>query len=361
MRSGRIALYFAGAIILFNLWHISIRSFWPGSIMKAIGVGPNTIDLARQSFPDIEIKNPYDGQFCFAIAHDPLLITKSALPFVDVPVYRYRRMLYPLLAWMFSVGQIGALPLTLFLINILSWVAVGVATWRIARMGEMPMNAAVVGVMTVTGLQFAATRTLTEPLALSLILWGIRYLLSSRWARGFFLLGLAVLARETSVIVFASAAVYFCLTRPEHRRDMIGYSLLALVPALLWNLYLPQRLSLGFHPFAVSGGPGLTLPFVGFIQETRVFMTEAVTRTERIRTGAITFEALFLMCVSVVLLWRRPSVWSVLAVAEAVFCSLVRGEVWNFYAGSSRAIINLTVFVLFCLLTPSPTQADIQT
>ena len=37
----------------------------------------------------------YDGQFAYQIARDPL----GASRFLDVPAYRYQRILYPLIAW----------------------------------------------------------------------------------------------------------------------------------------------------------------------------------------------------------------------------------------------------------------------
>ena len=45
----------------------------------------------------------YDGQFFYYIAVDPA----GARPKIDVPAYRYQRILYPLLVRWLSLGQTG--------------------------------------------------------------------------------------------------------------------------------------------------------------------------------------------------------------------------------------------------------------
>jgi hypothetical protein len=43
----------------------------------------------------------YDGQFAYQIALRPL----SAAPYLDVPAYRYQRILYPMLARLLALGR----------------------------------------------------------------------------------------------------------------------------------------------------------------------------------------------------------------------------------------------------------------
>src|SRR5579885_3744182 len=58
----------------------------------------------------------YDGQFYYQIARNPL----GAARYMDNAPYRYQHLLYPLLAWLLSFGQVPLVPYTLLLINLLS-------------------------------------------------------------------------------------------------------------------------------------------------------------------------------------------------------------------------------------------------
>src|SRR5512139_1594311 len=58
----------------------------------------------------------YDGQFAYQIARDPL----NAARLLDVPAYRYQRILYPLVACAVALGQGNLIPWTLIAVN---WLA----------------------------------------------------------------------------------------------------------------------------------------------------------------------------------------------------------------------------------------------
>jgi hypothetical protein len=65
--------------------------FWREGVMVQPGVG-------------------YDGQWFFYISHDPFLRAPDPESFLDLPSYRYARILYPTLAWALALGQPAALP-----------------------------------------------------------------------------------------------------------------------------------------------------------------------------------------------------------------------------------------------------------
>ncbi len=62
-----------------------------------IGAGGDPLTFAllgtRFSEGNLQGTEGYDGQFAYQIALDPL----EAAPYLDVPAYRYQRILYPLL------------------------------------------------------------------------------------------------------------------------------------------------------------------------------------------------------------------------------------------------------------------------
>src|SRR5581483_7891457 len=75
----------------------------------------------------------YDGQWFFYIAHDPLLRAPDPESFLDLPAYRYARILYPTLAWLAALGQPAALPWSLLGVNLLAVVLGTAATVDLLR------------------------------------------------------------------------------------------------------------------------------------------------------------------------------------------------------------------------------------
>jgi len=61
----------------------------------------------------------YDGQFAYFIAVDPL----GAAPLIDVPAYRYQRIVYPLLARLLALGRREWIPWMLPLVNLIALAA----------------------------------------------------------------------------------------------------------------------------------------------------------------------------------------------------------------------------------------------
>lgn len=64
----------------------------------------------------------YDGQFYLYISQDPLILKspKEKYKYIDSPSYRYQRIFYPLLAYLFSAGNRENLVWSFILINLLS-------------------------------------------------------------------------------------------------------------------------------------------------------------------------------------------------------------------------------------------------
>ena len=105
----------------------------------------------------------YDGQFAYYIPDDPL----QADARLDAPAYRYLHILYPLLAWLLSLGgQEALIPWVLIGINL---VALSVVT---AWLGELLVLHGAgrwygMAVPLFAGMLFALRQDLNEPLALA--------------------------------------------------------------------------------------------------------------------------------------------------------------------------------------------------
>lgn len=346
-------LLLAYGLIVFNLWHNTTRSIWDFSVQNSLTIGPQTLELAQSVATTIQPHKPYDGQFYFAMTFDPFLITQKTVHFVDVPIYRYKRMLYPLFSFLCAGGQPMFFPITLLLVNILSWLTAGWAAERIAAHAKFPKGAVVLGAASVTGLTFSTFRTLTEPLAFTLVLWGIYFWLKERRTLSCLFFALMGLARESYLVVPVTITM-FNLWQERKFRTSALFLLLVLAPAFLWSLYLRYRLP----GIAYSDLRWFNAPFVAFFKETLLGYETLTTKTEMIRTFSITAATVLLSGISLCLFWSHRTFWGALTLGQTIFCSLIQGEIWNYYAGSSRAVILLMVFSLFWFFEMAQKNAD---
>lgn len=199
----------------------------------------------------------YDGQFVYQIALHPL----KAAPYLDIPAYRYQRILYPLAARIVGLGQPLLIPWALIALNILA-LAVGtyVVGMLLAENGLSPWYAVVVGVF--VGQLVSLRLDGSEPFALAFALLGVyAFEVERRWL-GMVFLSLSVLSKETA-LAFVGGYLAFFLLR-GHWRTFIKAGFISLGPfvllqATLWYVFGQIGLR--------SGGEGATsfslIPFGG--------------------------------------------------------------------------------------------------
>jgi hypothetical protein len=191
----------------------------------------------------------YDGQFAYQIALNPT----GAAPYLDVPAYRYQRILYPLLARWAALAQPALIPWALLLVNL---AAIGVGTWATERvLLHFKVSRWYALSYGLYGGQLLALRTdLNEPLAHGLVQLAALAWLKNKlwWAVAAF--ALAALAKETTLIFLAAFILAALFQRDWRTAIKLG---LAGLPFLLWQVGLWRWLG----AFGVgSGGAGAT-PF----------------------------------------------------------------------------------------------------
>jgi hypothetical protein len=170
--------------------------------------------------------NGYDGQFYFFIAQDPFLRNPVTAHSLDNS-QRFRRILYPLLAGLLSLGNRSLLPYLLVLVNVLASAAT-VAACAVAarRAGRPPVLALVVAIF--PGLWIPILYDLTEPLQLALVAWGMLLEIP-------LLLFLSALAKETTAVVQLTEMIRNAAARRWGRALQNGF-LLGLV--VTWSLFV---------------------------------------------------------------------------------------------------------------------------
>ncbi len=342
----RIFLILAVAVAGFNLWHLSIRGVFGNSVFDALTIGPETLELAQKNDPRLELKNSYDGQFFYAMTYDPLLIKGDAVKYLDNPVYRYHRMLYPLLAHLFSLGRPLFFPYALFMINLIFWASAGRAIYLISKDEGWNPCFPVIAALTVSGLVYTTFRTLSETSAAALVLWGClawKKGLDKRAALAFALSGLA---RETSLFVPLCIAAHDFIKNPRSIKKSAVLLALSILPALVWFKYVSMRI--GGTQYLETNR--FSFPFIGMVAEAASGYKNLSTHMELLRSMSIVAETLLLILVSAFAIKKYPTFWGALTLGQAFFCLIVKGNIWDFYASSCRAVILLNIFAVLWFL-----------
>src|SRR5262245_46306002 len=75
----------------------------------------------------------YDGQFYYRLALDPANWQHTAFGITMDQPYRYTRIGYPILAWIFSLGQHQLVPVVLVVLNLFAVAAMAILCAMVAR------------------------------------------------------------------------------------------------------------------------------------------------------------------------------------------------------------------------------------
>lgn len=189
------------------------------------------ISGAQFTMGDPEGNIGYDGQFAYYIARDQL----DALPYLDVPAWRFQRMLYPTLAFLISLGQPSLVPWALVAINV---VVISISTHLLSRLlarhGSSPYLALLLPLW--MGQVFALRADLNEPLALmlgSLALWWFE---RDRPMLAATALAFGGLAKEVALL-FVPAMV-LVLALDKRWRLALRFGLVAVLPYVMIQVVL---------------------------------------------------------------------------------------------------------------------------
>ena len=208
----------------------------------------------------------HDGKFFFIQASDPFLMDpENNAVFLDRPLYRSQRMLYPALASIFGLMPAAAIVWGLIAINVLGVVAGSAITAEIAS-GQgssrllgvtFVLNPGVIAEIDIDG---------AGVIALAFGLAGLLCVTRKNfWAATVFL-SLAVLSRETMILMALGLLIGAWIFQRSYKVQLL------VIPALiagLWRLVASFRLDAagidttgGYSAY----GAALDFPFRGFVQ-----------------------------------------------------------------------------------------------
>ena len=198
--------------------------------------------LTPDRLPVTQESGGYDGQFVYRLALEPWTQQRTDYGItLDNPAYRQQRIATPALAW-----AVGLLPgvstaLALLLVNVAALTVAAAFAVRLAvALGRHPVAGLVLAVP--AGMPISLGRDLTEPVAWAAVLAGLWYARQRHWPATAAALTVAVLARETSLVVVAglvAAQLWRLLSRdPRGNRRALAWLAVPAVTAVTWQLVL---------------------------------------------------------------------------------------------------------------------------
>ncbi len=227
----------------------------------------------------------YDGQFYYRIAAAPFSVAPRAAGVrFDHPVWRMQRVLYPLLARGVAAGRPAWIPASLVAVNL---AAVAVLLWLGAGLGATVLLAFALW----PGFLVALTHDTTELVACALLLSAALAYLRQRAAAYAILSSLAMLTRETAVLLCLGVAATELLHRRRGARGCVPLAA-AFAPLVVFGAW-QAWLRIAWAPGAAPGPAikNLGLPLQGVATRLVASLEAALNASHGGKRAAALFAA----------------------------------------------------------------------
>jgi hypothetical protein len=287
----------------------------------------------------------YDGQFFFRLALDPLAIRDVGIE-LDGPAYRHQRLLYPVLVWTLSLGQPDLAAWLLPAVNALGLVLLGLLGGQFAReLGKPVWWGAALPLY--AGFAYSLARDLDEIVLACCVLASLLFVHQRRYPAAAILLALAVIARETAVLLAGALILERLLARWLDRPPaaplyvgVVGAAAYVAVQFALW-------LRWGQVPLLAGGGEiNRGLPFAAPLQYAL-----SVGRLGRVELGV--FVGVLLLALTTP---RAPLHLRLGLVTYVCLLSVLSWPVWEGDAGWLRAATEASALAWLLLFHAPPVR-----
>ena len=204
----------------------------------------------------------YDGQFSYYIAKEPNpdLVSK----YLDVPAYRYQRILLPILARIFSLGNPQVIPWMLPVIGILvHTIATIVLSWLLKNWNINPWYALSYSLW--AGFTLAIRLDLPEPLAYGCVILAIYFYRKESDLLGALFFCLALFAKEVTILFVLASTISFLFQK--RWRSLAILVVIALIPFAIFQFWLRNVFgTFGFNSGGLNSTSFETIPFMGLFR-----------------------------------------------------------------------------------------------
>lgn len=211
----------------------------------------------------------YDAQFFYAMTFDPFLERFADKPgkytrFIDSPVFRYRRIGFPLLIKLFSGDQPEQYPKTMVLLILLSFVPFAFFLVKIALFFEKQPSWALLCIL-IPGLTMSLRIGLPEAIAASFFLAGFYCALKERFLLCLVCFSASLMVRETAMPAILLLAAFEFFKKKKLKNAIIVSA--SVLPLAAWRIFVTWKFLplFGWRGFFFEP-PNLTFPFYGVAQ-----------------------------------------------------------------------------------------------
>ncbi len=300
----------------------------------------------------------YDGQFYYRLALDPFNWHATAFGITMDQSYRYTRVGYPFLAWIFSLGQHQLVPVVLVVLNLFGVAAMAMLGGAFARQSG---RHALWGLAFALyfGLVISVGRDTAEPLAEACMLGG---LLAYRRGTGRMYLLATVLftygaiTRETIVFAPAAIAVTRLIAIARRRANPGLADLTWVVPAAGYGLLevVAHFVLKGELPLLANGSRNLATPFTALVDALK-YNAHHINTQHLSPIDIATLEyftlAVFIVAGLVVLaVTTAPGHERLAFVFFVLQLGLLSSQIWTSTFGEGRSLIEPYLMALVLLL-----------
>ena len=300
----------------------------------------------------------YDGQFYYRLALDPANWHHTAFGITMDQSYRYTRIGYPILAWIFSLGQHQLVPVMLVAVNLLAVAAIATLGGMFAR--ESGRHA-------LWGLAFAAYfglvisvgRDTAEPLAEACMLGGL--LAYRRGTSRMYLLATALFAwgaitRETVLLAPAAIAVTRLIAIGRRRAAPGLADLTWVVPAAAYGLVelAVHFVVKGEFPLLANSSRNLTVPFTAMVDALKYnaahLNTAHLSPIDIAMLEYATVAIFILAGLAVLFVTTAPAHERLAFVFFVLQLGLLSSQIWTSTFGDGRSLIEPYLMALVLLV-----------
>ncbi len=241
--------------LIYCLTVIAIRGNGDPLILMTIGTDYNPTLEAHAYTAE-----GYDGQFVYYIADNP----ETAPQYIDIPAYRFQRILLPISGRILALGQSALVPFSLLAVNLLA-LAGGTYILEQLLLSHNVSRWYALGYGLSIGVFGSARLMTTETLAYALVLLAIWLYHKDRWAWSAAVFALSAFAKEVTLI-FVAGYILYMFTQKQFRQGIL-FALISGIPFAMWQLVLYNM----FNEFGVGSGGNLAtgfeiIPFMGFFR-----------------------------------------------------------------------------------------------
>ncbi|GAB4580572.1 MAG: hypothetical protein Fur0022_33140 [Anaerolineales bacterium] len=277
----------------------------------------------QNGVPIDETNQGYDGQFAYFIALDPA--PENLTSKLDIPAYRYQRILYPLAARFLGFGQPTLIPWTLVVVNVLAHVTATalLEKWLIAN--RISRWYALTYAFW-AGLAMPVRGNLTEPLCYALVVASFWAQQKERHGWSVLFTGLAIFTKETAIF-FLAAQVASALFNRDWKKGLLFT--LPLLPFALFQVYLSRA----FGAIGLTSGGFMATGF------------EIIPYMGLWRVLEINLTIFIVYCVLFLPMVVLPSLWGIIASLKKLWMRAFAPIVWALAANA--AIIPFTPYSTF--------------